>query len=332
MSADYEALTQATIEDRSHGFVASAPQDRCIGFQVQKLGQLLSQAQYELRANATINAFQRLGPQLTKLWRSADSAEIKNSLVDQARSHPIFSIIQEDPYSRRAFLKPRGYAGDAATLDYVYSGIAPPGTSVLGTRVFNRTTRGPMGLSVLYRKDLLRAYINHCVSTSYRYRILSVASGHCREIAGSIFSEEPTRGEFIAIDQDEECCRFVNSEFPFPQVTPRTLGVKAIVFGNAELGKFDLIYAAGLLDYLPARLARGLVESLLNRLNTNGRLVIGNYMPSSRGVGFMELFLDWKLIYRSEEELRSLFGDCRDSVRTFTDPHQNVAYAEATLS
>ena len=31
---------------------------------------------------------------------------------------PIFALCQEDPYTRRAFEKPRGYAGDAVMLDF----------------------------------------------------------------------------------------------------------------------------------------------------------------------------------------------------------------------
>lgn len=42
--------------------------------------------------------------------------------ISRARSHPILSLLHKDPYHRRAFEKPRGYAGDAVMLDMIYFG------------------------------------------------------------------------------------------------------------------------------------------------------------------------------------------------------------------
>ena len=41
------------------------------------------------------------------------------------RPHPLFSLCLEDPYTNRAFHKPRGFAGDAVMLD-----LGDPGTVV----------------------------------------------------------------------------------------------------------------------------------------------------------------------------------------------------------
>src|SRR5260370_25383175 len=37
------------------------------------------------------------------------------------RHHPLLELLHQDPLSSRAFLKPRGYAGDAETLDLLYA-------------------------------------------------------------------------------------------------------------------------------------------------------------------------------------------------------------------
>ena len=39
------------------------------------------------------------------------------------REHPVFGILREDPYTDRAYSKPRGYPGDAEMLDLVYFGL-----------------------------------------------------------------------------------------------------------------------------------------------------------------------------------------------------------------
>ncbi|MEO8362008.1 MAG: hypothetical protein ABI672_18405, partial [Vicinamibacteria bacterium] len=46
-------------------------------------------------------------------------AELKN-----AQRHPLLKRLHEDPYQRRAFQKPRGYAGDAVMLDMIYEGLS----------------------------------------------------------------------------------------------------------------------------------------------------------------------------------------------------------------
>ena len=38
-------------------------------------------------------------------------------------SYPLRELLHQDPFTYRAFSKPRGYAGDAVTMDYIY-GIA----------------------------------------------------------------------------------------------------------------------------------------------------------------------------------------------------------------
>ena len=34
--------------------------------------------------------------------------------------HPLRQLLHEDPFTYRAFAKPRGYAGDAPLLDFIY--------------------------------------------------------------------------------------------------------------------------------------------------------------------------------------------------------------------
>ena len=44
----------------------------------------------------------------------------------QILTHPLGELLHRDPFTRRGFDKPRGYAGDAVLIDYLYA-TAPPG-------------------------------------------------------------------------------------------------------------------------------------------------------------------------------------------------------------
>ena len=291
----------------------------------------LDAAERRLNDQDFFAAFEMLGPRLSELHDAASKVGTLEEARAQVRAHSVFDRCHNDPYTKRAFSKPRGYAGDAVMLDYVYAGIAPPETEHTGQGIFQCTTRGPMGLSVLYRRSLLSAYINDVIARNPEARILSVASGHCRELEGTRALAEGFKGEVVAFDQDPESCAEVASAYP-AGVRPVVGSVKALIGGKVELGQFDLIYSAGLYDYLPAPAAALLTNTLKGALKPKGRLLIGNFARGSYGRGYLDWVMDWHLLYRDEAELLALMGDMSNfRVKSFIDPHDNVLYAELTL-
>jgi len=296
----------------------------------REAAQLLDEVDGLIRARRVAESYRLLGPALSEIQAEAEAAGTGPELTQAVREHPVFSACLQDPYTHRAFAKPRGYAGDAVMLDFVYGGVPPAGTSEAGATVFSVTTRGPMGLSVLYRRSLLKAYIDDVVATTPGFRILSVASGHCRELEGSLLLEGEFSGDFLALDQDASCCDRVAADYPHPSVRSEPCTVRALIGGAAAAhGSFDLVYSAGLYDYLPDSVAAKLTAVLIQCLRPGGRLLIGNFLPTSSGRGYMSQFMDWHLQYRCESELVAMFGDLSGArVRTAADPHGNVVYAE----
>lgn len=273
--------------------------------------------------------FRLLGPALTNLHQASIDARCEDAFIARIRRHPLFELCQQDPYTARAFQKPRGYAGDAVMMDYVYSGSPPAGTSPVGQQIFLATTRVPMGLSVLYRRALLHSHINDHIARRAGCRILSVASGHCRELEDSLLFERQFDCEFVALDQDSESMATVARDFAHPRLRVLIERVKTLVFGKLDIGEFDFIYSAGLYDYLPDATAALLTSRLCAMLKPGGRLLAANFLPGCFGRGYLSAFMDWHLKYRSAQELRSLFPDrLRPDVVLTQDPHANVAYAE----
>lgn len=272
-------------------------------------------------------AFGVLGAALTAELSAAEAGQRRAELVAHARAHPVFDLCQQDPFTQRAYRKPRGYAGDAVMLDYVYSGTPPPETTVVGREVFRWTTRCPTGLSIRFRRDLLRSFIDDVAARASGFRILSVASGHCREVEGSALEAGAGKGELIAMDQDESSCIIAERKYGRLGVRPVRRTVRQLLASDASLGDFDLIYSAGLFDYLQDDLAGALLGRLKGLLRRDGRLVVGNFIPGYFGRGYMELIMDWRLITRSPARLAELFDGAAHRVRTFVDPLDSVGYA-----
>ena len=72
---------------------------------------------------------------------------------------------------------------------------------------------------------------------------------------------------------------------------------------------YDLVYSAGLFDYLKDRMVRRAGARLVDALAPGGNAVIGNFDVANPTRPFMELILDWPLYHRSAGDLRRLFGD-----------------------
>ncbi len=296
---------------------------------------LFDEAQALLLSGDSIAAFGRLAQPLNDLVSPVrDDPDVFPQLVRTARDHAVFRLLQQDPNTRRAFDKPRGYAGDAVMLDYYYTGVPPSETSAFARGVFATTTRSPMGLSVVHRKALLRSYIDDVIARKPDARILSVASGHCRELEGSLAESSMFTGEFVALDQDPQSCDEVRWRQHAMRANSRVRvlesSVRALLGGrHGDLGPFDLVYSAGLYDYLELAVAQKLTAALGGLCGADGRLLIANFVPDGYSRAYMELFMDWNLIVRDDAEMTSLAGHAGEgAVRVFRDPHDNVVYAQ----
>jgi extracellular factor (EF) 3-hydroxypalmitic acid methyl ester biosynthesis protein len=190
---------------------------------------------------------------------------------------------------------------------------------------------------VLYRRQLLKSWIDDAVVSRDGARLLSVASGHARELEGSLVQSPHFQGQFVALDQDPLSCAEVQRVHAGGRVQVVNEGVRELLSDSRVerlcdgqgLGCFDLIYSAGLYDYLPDALAERLTQRLLQMLAPGGRLLIANFVPGGSGRAYMELFMDWTLVLRTEAQLRELARDAGAlQVNTFMDPHRNVVYAE----
>lgn len=296
---------------------------------------LLDRAAAQVADGQAVAAFRLLTPPLSALWSEARATGQAEAMRGWCHTHALHRLLMQDPFTHRAVTKPRGYAGDAVMMDFIYDGAPPAGTTPVGAGVFCATTRAGMGLSVRYRRHLLQSLIDDTVVRHERARVLSVAAGHCRELQGSLVESAGFGGEFVALDQDPLSCQEIARAHVGHPVRVVNQGVRELA-GSSQgslladaLGSFDLIYSAGLYDYLPDALAKRLTRRLLAMLRPGGRVLIANFVPGGSGRGYMELFMDWTLVLRTEAQMREL-ADAAGAAdaSTFADPQRNVVYAE----
>jgi SAM-dependent methyltransferase len=118
-------------------------------------------------------------------------------------------------------------------------------------------------------------------------------------------------------------------------VTTISKSVFGLLRGKSlNLGAFDLIYASGLYDYLEQPVAIQLTAYLLKNLKPGGKFIITNFLTSADCAGYLEAFMDWFLIYRTEQDMWDLFHainvDGHYSGELSLEEYNHVAFLEIT--
>lgn len=244
------------------------------------------------------------------------------------KSHPLAQLALEDPYTRRAVEKPRGYAGDAVMLDYIYR-PQPVAASALGVAMHQATTGLSNAKSILWRRGYLAKLITDAMNRISAAQILAVACGHMRELDLVTPPKSRDALEITGVDLDQASLKECMQAYPAIDIRP--VHSSAVTLRRAKLPEtFHLVYCAGLFDYLNEATAEFVLAQLYRQLSPSGILCIANFSPENHGRGFMEGFMDWSLILRNEPDLariaKNAIPDCAPSI--FRDPYGNIAYLE----
>jgi SAM-dependent methyltransferase len=280
--------------------------------------------QQEILGGDHMHAITCMTELLTEYRQSLPDTLWQDDIVDQCREHPIFQLLQEDPYTSRAFEKPRGYPGDAVMLDYAYFQNPPPDSSAIGKLIFEVVTSSPNALSVRWRREHIAGLIERLASHRETLSIMSVACGHCRELE---LLKPETRlriQRFVAFDNDLETLKLAT--LTWSEIIEWQCNVKKLPESDDYDG-FDFIYSIGIYDYLNRAQAMALTAWLMGKLNPGGKLLIANFTPDNWGRGYMEAFMDWKLVLRTREQMRAFIpADSSPHSCLYFDPYRNVIY------
>jgi SAM-dependent methyltransferase len=255
-----------------------------------------------------------------------------NSLIASVIApHCIRGLMHQEPFTRHAFAKPRGYPGDAALLDLIYRDTPFDGEMTpLGERLHAWTATGPACLSVRERRNILAALIDRVTAERPNPRVLSIACGHLREAQQSEAVRAGAVQEIVAVDQDERSLELVRHEQAANRVSTVRASIRRVLVDPTVYGTFDLVYAAGLYDYLEDAVAARLTSCLFSALRPGGTLLVANFAPNLRDIGYMEAIMEWRLIYRDEAEVARFTANLPPAlVREQTiarDRHGNVVY------
>lgn len=255
------------------------------------------------------------------------------AFVDRCRQHEIISILHQDEFTRRAYVKPRGYAGDAPLLDYMYATEHywhTPDMSWVGQRIHRWTTLCSACQGVKARRAIIADHLDQLANEKSNAKVLSLAAGHFREaeISSAVIRQQFDR--LVTVDSDSESLQQIDRDYGRFGVETIHASARELVTGRIDVGSFDLIYSSGLCDYLNESICQKLTDKLFDRLNPNGKLLLTNFVEDIEAVGYMEVFMDWNLIYRNRTQMMAMAARIPDRmikrVTCFSEDNHNVLF------
>lgn len=269
-------------------------------------------------------------------WIHLDSSPGRwQSVCEVARAHPLMSLLQESPFLRRVYAKPRGYAGDPVLLDMVLDGVpgpTEPKVSVLGQLLFERDLNTPFAMALRERRSFLASLIDHVADIVPEPTVLVAHCGHLREAELCSAIQEERLGVLIALDPDSTALAQVSARYGRKHVETLNRGVTAVLDRTLPPSSFDLIIVSGVYENLLDRFAQGLTRGFFDLLRPDGRLVIASPVPGHYDRSYLECFGDWTMTCRDAAEVldlaRAVAPADTGAVRIYTRRSQDMMYLE----
>jgi len=248
-------------------------------------------------------------------------------------------LLNQSPFSCRSYEKPLGYAGDYEMMNMLYYNQG------LGQSLFARCLQAyiiqmPGGRAVRNRAHYLHsqilALLERRKDDDRPIKIMSVAAGPAMEMQLIFQNEMPDavdRLELHLLDQDIQSLKFAQRRLRALILRSgrncitrlHHCTIKQVIKEGLDEQGFDLIYSAGLFDYLSEPVAYMTARRLFSPLERGGHLIIGNFAVTSPSRFCMELFWDWRLVYRSVDEMQHLGDSLEGSASVDSEPeHINL--------
>jgi extracellular factor (EF) 3-hydroxypalmitic acid methyl ester biosynthesis protein len=271
-------------------------------------------------------------PMLTSLFDRFESAGGKideehrtaHRHFAQKQLHP---IVLCSPFLYRCFRKPLGYAGDYEMVNMMMRD--PYEGSSLFAKVVNAwfLSQPPVQAHrnrIKYLQERILDVVLRTKSRGRPARILSLGCGPAHEVQAFLSKKEFSgQATFTLIDFDQETLEHVSATLAELQSQfGRTASVEVIKKSVNQLLKdaarsvsrspeqqYDLIYCAGLYDYLTDAICKRVSSLLYDWLGPGGLVIATNVDPSNPRQLTMEMMAEWHLVSRDGAQMNALKPD-----------------------
>ena len=200
------------------------------------------------------------------------------------------------------FLRPHGYAGDFEIIDRIHQNFVSNDRRFYRWDLYFHQLMATQ--AVRNRKEFFKALVQELSQRGKPVSILNLGSGPCRDVAEFLDTNPQSDVRFTCVDHDGDAIRYAKKACA--KHAGKVEFVRANVIRERVQGQYDLVWSAGVADYLSDRLFMVLLARARAAVAPGGELVIGNFSDRNPSRDHMEVLGRWYLRHRSRDELTSL--------------------------
>jgi extracellular factor (EF) 3-hydroxypalmitic acid methyl ester biosynthesis protein len=227
------------------------------------------------------------------------------------------------PFMHRIFRKPLGYAGDYEMVNMIlrapYEG-ASLYAKVLNTWFLSQPPAEAHRNRVKFLTQRLIEETSRGMARNQMTRIFNLGCGPAQEVRDFMEkSELSNRAEFSLLDFNDETLAYTlrtldesrrrNNRNTRVQLIKKSVA-QVIKSGSRNITpEYDLVYCAGLFDYLPDRVCQQLTNMFYRMVAPGGLLLVTNVDNSNPIRNIMGYIFEWRLIERNAVGMELLVPD-----------------------
>jgi extracellular factor (EF) 3-hydroxypalmitic acid methyl ester biosynthesis protein len=243
------------------------------------------------------------------------------------------------PFAHRTFEKPLGYAGDYEMVNMIIRNGHEGGSlyaKLVNTWFLQQPPAEAHRNRVQYLKTRLMEETARAARGGRPAQILNLGCGPAGEVR-EFLKDSPLsdNARFTLLDFNDETIEYArvglrgiktefkrNTGLQFQKKSVLQLLKEAVQpAGGKPHQQYELVYCAGLFDYLTDRTCKQLMDLFYEWTAPGGLLIATNVEPANPLRNGMEHLLDWNLIYRTAAQMRLVKPQDadRESVNVFSD-------------
>jgi extracellular factor (EF) 3-hydroxypalmitic acid methyl ester biosynthesis protein len=288
--------------------------------------------------SALVPAFEKFEALTSKIEKEAQPV---HSLYAKHRLHPLVLCA---PFMHRTFQKPLGYAGDYEMVSMMTRSPFQGGSifaKILNTFFLNTPPVVAHRNRIDHLTQTLDFETQRAARRGRRARVFNLGCGPAVEVQRFLTHSPLNQNiEFTLLDFNDETVAYTqrtldqikqkNSSASTLRVIKKS--VVQLLKENSRFGRgsYDLVYCAGLFDYLTADVCAKLVDLFYELAAPGGLVLVSNVDASNPSRGWMEYVVDWNLIHRDAQQMAALLPGrvSKDAIRIVAEPTSVNIFAE----